>query len=176
MKNIFRKRKSRKKLMSFDRSPRLSGKVDVLFGVPLAALWTLRCYMLDNWTSLHTIFTFVILAWIIGSGVYCWAFRKGAVSDTVTLGGFADRMYHRFKRRYIPYGIVGGFAAYCALCVILTLIDNSFKALPLGELSGLATTLAWILLLTMHDVWKSYIDLYEYYRSPEASHKYIDWY
>lgn len=176
MNNIFRKRKSRKKLMSFDRSPRLSGKVNVLFGVPLLALWTLRCHMLDSWTSLNSILSFAILAWIISSGVYRWTFRKGAVNDTVTLGGFADRMYHRFGRRYIPYGIVGGLVAYSALCAVLTLIDNSFKALPMGELSGVATTLAWILLLIMYDVWKSYIDLYEYYRSPEASHKYIDWY
>lgn len=35
---MFWKKKSKKQLMTFDRSPRLSGKVNVCFGLPLLAL------------------------------------------------------------------------------------------------------------------------------------------
>lgn len=52
---MFWKKKSKKQLMTFDRSPRLSGKVNVCFGLALLALWLLRCYHINCWTNGTTI-------------------------------------------------------------------------------------------------------------------------
>lgn len=173
---MFWKKKSKKQLMTFDRSPRLSGKVNVCFGLPLLALWLLRCYHINCWTNGTTILSFAVLAYIIGSGVYRWALRRGAISDTVTLGGLNNRMYLRYGRLYIPLGFAVNFIAFWALVLLLTLIANDFKAVPLGDVVDIFTTLAWLIILQLYKVWKSYVDFYEFYRSPEASRKFIDWY
>ena len=41
---MFRKRKKKKIRLAYSRNPRLTGKVGVCFGLPMLALWILRCY------------------------------------------------------------------------------------------------------------------------------------
>lgn len=93
-----------------------------------------------------------MLAFIIGSGVYRWALRRGAISDTVTLGGFNNRMYLRYDRLYIPLGFAVKFIAFWALVLLLTLIANDFKAVPLGDVVDIFTTLAWLIILQLYKV------------------------
>ena len=88
---MFGKRKKQKKLVWFSCDPKLSGRVDVLFGVPIGVLFTLRCLEFGEWTNFGTMLSFVYLAVIIFGGLYRWLFRCGAVERTVVIGGFAQR-------------------------------------------------------------------------------------
>lgn len=161
------KNKSKKQLMKFSRSSKLSGKVNVCIGLPLTALWLLRCWKIDCWYNGTTIFSYIILLLMVGTGIYRWAFRKGAISDTVTLGSFSNRMYLRYSRLYIPVGIAAGFLLIFVLTTLITLISYGIKEFTVQAFSDVQTTFGWIYILVLYKVLKSYVDFYEYYRSPE---------
>ena len=91
--------------MSFSRNPKVDGVVDLAFGLPLAALWLLRCYELDCWTNVTTIVSYIYLAFIIFGGAYKLLFRHGAIEGEVTLGGFYSRMYLRLGWWFLPVGL-----------------------------------------------------------------------
>ena len=160
--------------MEFSRSPKLSGKVNVCLGLPLAVLWILRCWKIDCWYNATTIFSYILLLLMMGTGIYRWAFRKGAISDTITLGGFSNRMYLRYRRLYIPVGIAAGFLLIFALTTLISLIDSGTGGLSIQTFSDNLTALGWMYILVLYKIMRSYIDFYEYYRSPEASRKKVD--
>lgn len=168
------KKKSKKQLMEFSRSPKLSGKVNVCIGLPLTALWLLRCWKIDCWYNGTTILSYIVLLLMVGTGIYRWAFRKGAISDTVTLGGFSNRMYLRYRQLYMPVGIGAGFLLIFVFTALLTLIGDGIDGLTIQRLSEELATFGWMFILVLYKVLKSYIDFYEYYRSPEASRKKVD--
>lgn len=168
------KKKSNKQQMEFSRSPKLSGKVNVCLGLPLAVLWILRCWKIDCWYNATTIFSYILLLLMMGTGIYRWAFRKGAISDTITLGGFSNRMYLRYRRLYIPVGIAAGFLLIFALTTLISLIDSGTGGLSIQTFSDNLTALGWMYILVLYKIMRSYIDFYEYYRSPEASRKKVD--
>lgn len=168
------KKKSKKQLMEFSRPPKLSGKVNVCVGLPLTALWLLRCWKIDCWYNGTTIFSYIVLLLMLSTGIYRWAFRKGAISDTVTLGGFSNRMYLRYRQLYMPVGIAAGFLLIFLFTTLPSLISYGIKGLSVQTFSDDLTTFGWMYILVLYKVLKSYIDFYEYYRSSEASRKKVD--
>lgn len=168
------KKKSKKQQMEFSRSPKLSGKVNVCLGLPLTALWLLRCWKIDCWYNGTTILSYIVLLLMVGTGIYRWAFRKGAISDTITLGGFSNCMYLRYRRLYIPVGIAAGFLLIFALTTLISLIDSGIGGLSIQTFSYNLTALGWMYILVLYKIMRSYIDFYEYYRSPKASRKKVD--
>lgn len=168
------KKKSKKQQMEFSRSPKLSGKVNVCVGLPLTALWLLRCWKIDCWYNATTIFSYILLLLMMGTGIYRWAFRKGAISDTITLGCFSNRMYLRYRRLYMPVGIAAGFLLIFVFMTLLTVIDDGIDGLTVQRLADDLTAFGWMFILILYKVLKSYVDFYEYYRSPEASRKKVD--
>ena len=89
------KKKSKKQLMEFSRSPKLSGKVNVCIGLPLTALWLLRCWKIDCWYNGTTILSYIVLLLMVGTGIYRWAFRKGAISVESTGKCKISKFYER---------------------------------------------------------------------------------
>ena len=168
------KKKSKKQLMEFNRPPKLSGKVNVCVGLPLTALWLLRCWKIDCWYNGTTIFSYIVLLLMLSTGIYRWAFRKGAISDTVTLGGFSNRMYLRYRQLYMPVGIAAGFLLIFLFTTLPSLISYGIKGLSVQTFSDDLTTFGWMYILVLYKVLKSYVDFYEYYRSSEASRKKVD--
>ena len=168
------KKKSKKQLMEFSRPPKLSGKVNVCVGLPLTALWLLRCWKIDCWYNGTTIFSYIVLLLMLSIGIYRWAFRKGAISDTVTLGGFSNRMYLRYRQLYMPVGIAAGFLLIFLFTTLPSLISYGIKGLSVQTFSDDLTTFGWMYILVLYKVLKSYVDFYEYYRSSEASRKKVD--
>lgn len=168
------KKRSKKQLMEFSRPPKLSGKVNVCVGLPLTALWLLRCWKIDCWYNGTTIFSYIVLLLMLSTGIYRWAFRKGAISDTVTLGGFSNRMYLRYRQLYMPVGIAAGFLLIFLFTTLPSLISYGIKGLSVQTFSDDLTTFGWMYILVLYKVLKSYVDFYEYYRSSEASRKKVD--
>lgn len=168
------KKKSKKQLMEFSRPPKLSGKANVCVGLPLTALWLLRCWKIDCWYNSTTIFSYIVLLLMLSTGIYRWAFRKGAISDTVTLGGFNNRMYLRYRQLYMPVGIAAGFLLIFLFTTLPSLISYGIKGLSVQTFSDDLTTFGWMYILVLYKVLKSYVDFYEYYRSSEASRKKVD--
>ena len=162
--------------MSFSRNPKAAGVVDVAFGLPLAALWLLRCYELDCWTNVTTIVSYIYLAFIIFGGAYKLLFRHGAIEGEVTLGGFYNRMYLRLGWWFLPAGLSACVDIYVAAVLLLTSIDYGFTELPLDSLRHVSTAFAWALMAMMYGIVRRYFSFREYYRSPEASRKKVDWY
>lgn len=162
--------------MSFSRNPKAAGVVDVAFGLPLAALWLLRCYELDCWTNVTTIISYIYLAFIIFGGAYKLLFRHGAIEDEVTLGGFYNRMYLRLGWWFIPAGLAACVMVFTAAVLLLTSVDSGFTELPLDGLRHVSTAFAWALMAMMYGIVMRYFSFREYYRSPEASRKKVDWY
>lgn len=165
---MFWKRKSRKKTVTFSRNPRLSGKVDVLFGVPLAALWLLRCYELDSWTNGAAITSYIVLAYIIFGGLYKLLFTKGLETVQMELGGLYNRMYLRLGRRFVPVGIGASVAIYIALSLLLSAFSEGDAKVWLKDFVHVLTAFAWALLLMMYTVVNRYVIFREYYRYAAA--------
>ena len=172
---MFGKRKKQKKLVWFSCDPKLSGRVDVLFGVPIGVLFTLRCLELGEWINFGTMLSFVYLAVIIFGGLYRWLFRRGAVERTVVIGGFAQSMYRRLGRLYVPVGFAVSVVGFAALVLGLSLItgieDDTFR----GTVSHISVSLAWMLLVLLYRVVSGYVGFLQYERSPVASRDMIDW-
>ena len=162
--------------MSFSRNPKMAGVVDVAFGLPLAALWLLRCYELDCWTNGTTIVSYIYLAFIIFGGAYKLLFRHGAIEGEVTLGGFYNRMYLRLGWWFLPVGLAACVMVFTAAVLFLTSVDYGFTELPLDSLRHVSTAFAWALMAMMYGIVTRYFSFREYYRSPEASRKKVDWY
>ena len=173
---MFRKRKKKKIRMAYSRNPRLTGKVGVCFGLPMLALWILRCYEIDSWTTLTSIISYASLAFIIGFGLYHWVFCRRVVTCSVALGDFRHSMYLRFGRRYLPVGLVAVMVVYPLVPVLLTLIDNGFGGFTAAAFMHYFDATAWMLVLMAYKVVDSYIDYTDYYRSPESSREKLDWY
>ena len=91
------KKKSKKQLMEFSRPPKLSGKANVCVGLPLTALWLLRCWKIDCWYNSTTIFSYIVLLLMLSTGIYRWAFRKGAISNRLARSGEHRNIYSRAK-------------------------------------------------------------------------------
>lgn len=162
--------------MSFSRNPKVDGVVDLAFGLPLAALWLLRCYELDCWTNVTTIVSYIYLAFIIFGGAYKLLFRHGAIEGEVTLGGFYNRMYLRLGWWFLPVGLVACVMVFTAAVLLLTSVDYGFTELPLDSLRHVSMAFAWALMAMMYGIVTRYFSFREYYRSPEASRKKVDWY
>ena len=162
--------------MSFSRNPKVAGVVDVAFGLPLAALWLLRCHELDCWTKGTTIISYAYLAFIIFGGAYKLLFRHGAIEGEVTLGGFYNRMYLRLGWWFLPVGLAACVVVFTAAVLLLTSVDSGFTELPLDGLRHVSTAFAWALMAMMYGIVTRYFSFREYYRSPEASRKKVDWY
>lgn len=162
--------------MSFSRNPKVDGVVDLAFGLPLAALWLLRCYELDCWTNVTTIISYIYLAFIIFGGAYKLLFRHGAIEDEVTLGGFYNRMYLRLGWWFLPVGLAACIMVFTAAVMLLTSVDYGFTELPLDSLRHVSTAFAWALMAMMYGIVTRYFSFREYYRSPETSRKKVDWY
>lgn len=162
--------------MSFSRNPKVDGVVDLAFGLPLAALWLLRCYELDCWGNVTTIVSYIYLAFIIFGGAYKLLFRHGAIEGEVTLGGFYNRMYLRLGWWFLPVGLAACVMVFTAAVLFLTSVDYGFTELPLDSLRHVSTAFAWALMAMMYGIVTRYFSFREYYRSPEASRKKVDWY
>lgn len=162
--------------MSFSRNPKVDGVVDLAFGLPLAALWLLRCYELDCWTNGTTIVSYIYLAFIIFGGAYKLLFRHGAIESEVTLGGFYNHMYLRLGWWFLPVGLAACVMVFTAAVLFLTSVDYGFTELPLDSLRHVSTAFAWALMAMMYGIVTRYFSFREYYRSPEASRKKVDWY
>lgn len=162
--------------MSFSRNPKVDGVVDLAFGLPLAALWLLRCYELDCWTNGTTIVSYIYLAFIIFGGAYKLLFRHDAIEGEVTLGGFYNRMYLRLGWWFLPVGLAACVMVFTAAVLFLTSVDYGFTELPLDSLRHVSTAFAWALMAMMYGIVTRYFSFREYYRSPEASRKKVDWY
>ena len=153
--------------MSFSRNPKVDGVVDLAFGLPLAALWLLRCYELDCWTNVTTIVSYIYLAFIIFGGAYKLLFRHGAIEGEVTLGGFYNRMYLRLGWWFLPVGLAACVMVFTAAVLLLTSVDYGFTELPLDSLHHVSTAFAWALMAMMYGIVTRYFSFREYYRSPE---------
>lgn len=173
---MFRKKKKKKIRMAYSRNPRFTGKVGVCFGLPMLALWILRCYEIDSWTTLTSIISYASLAFIIGFGLYHWVFCRRVVTCSVTLGDFRHSMYLRFGRRYLLVGLAAVMVVYPLVPVLLTLIDNGFGGFTAASFMHNFDATAWMLVLMAYKVVDSYIDYTDYYRSPESSREKLDWY
>ena len=171
---VFRKRKKNTKKMAFSRAPKQDGLVDLAFGLPLAALWLLRCHELDCWTNGTTILSYIYLAFIIFGGAYKLLFRRGAIEDEVTLGGFYNRMYLRLGLLFVPAGLAACVVVYTAFVLLLASVDSGFTELPLDDLQHDSTATAWLLILMMYGVVTTYFSFRAFYRSPEESRHEVD--
>ena len=171
---VFRKRKKNTKKMAFSRAPKQDGLVDLAFGLPLAALWLLRCHELDCWTNGTTILSYIYLAFIIFGGAYKLLFRRGAIEDEVTLGGFYNRMYLRLGWLFVPAGLAACVVVYTAVVLLLASVDSGFTELPLDDLQHDSTATAWLLMLMMYGVVTTYFSFRAFYHSPEESRHEVD--
>ena len=171
---VFRKRKKNTKKMAFSRAPKQDGLVDLAFGLPLAALWLLRCHELDCWTNGTTILSYIYLAFIIFGGAYKLLFRRGAIEDEVTLGGFYNRMYLRLGWLFVPAGLAACVVVYTALVLLLASVDSGFTELPLDDLQHDSTATAWLLMLMMYRIVTTYFSFRAFYHSPEESRHEVD--
>lgn len=171
---VFRKRKKNTKKMAFSRAPKQDGLVDLAFGLPLAALWLLRCHELDCWTNGTTILSYIYLAFIIFGGAYKLLFRRGAIEDEVTLGGFYNRMYLRLGWLFVPAGLAACIVVYTAFVLLLASVDSGFTELPLDDLQHDSTATAWLLMLMMYGVVTTYFSFHAFYHSPEESRHEVD--
>ena len=171
---VFRKRKKNTKKMAFSRAPKQDGLVDLAFGLPLAALWLLRCHELDCWTNGTTILSYIYLAFIIFGGAYKLLFRRGAIKDEVTLGGFYNRMYLRLGWLFVPAGLAACVVVYTAFVLLLESVDSGFTELPLDDLQHDSTATAWLLMLMMYGVVTTYFSFRAFYHSPEESRHEVD--
>ena len=171
---VFRKRKKNTKKMAFSRAPKQDGLVDLAFGLPLAALWLLRCHELDCWTNGTTILSYIYLAFIIFGGAYKLLFRRGAIEDEVTLGGFYNRMYLRLGWLFVPAGLAACVVVYTAFVLLLESVDSGFTELPPDDLQHDSTATAWLLMLMMYGVVTTYFSFRAFYHSPEESRHEVD--
>ena len=171
---VFRKRKKNTRKMAFSRAPKQDGLVDLAFGLPLAALWLLRCHELDCWTNGTTILSYTYLAFIIFGGAYKLLFRRGAIEDEVTLGGFYNRMYLRLGWLFVPAGLAACIVVYTAFVLLLASVDSGFTELPLDDLQHDSTATAWLLMLMMYGVVTTYFSFRAFYHSPEESRHEVD--
>lgn len=171
---VFRKRKKNTKKMAFSRAPKQDGLVDLAFGLPLAALWLLRCHELDCWTNGTTILSYIYLAFIIFGGAYKLLFRRGAIEDEVTLGGFYNRMYLRLGWLFVPAGLAACVVVYTAFVLLLASVDSGSTELPLDDLQHDSTATAWLLMLMMYGVVTTYFSFRAFYHSPEESRHEVD--
>ena len=172
--DMFWKSKSHKKTVTFDRNPRLSGKVDVFFGVPLAALWLLRCYELDSWTNSAAITSYIVLAYIIFGGLYKLLIAKGAQRVQMELGGLYHRMYLRLGRWFVPVGIGASVVVYVGASLLLSAFSDGDVNAWLEDLRYILTTFAWALMLMMYTVVNRYVIFREYYRYAAAQREDTD--
>ena len=113
---------------------------------------------------------------IIFGGAYKLLFRHGAIKDEVTLGGFYNRMYPRLGWWFLPVGLAACVMVFTAAVLLLTSVDYGFTELPLDSLRHVSTAFAWALMAMMYGIVTRYFSFREYYRSPEASRKKVDWY
>lgn len=171
---VFRKRKKNTKKMAFSRAPKQDGLVDLAFGLPLAALWLLRCHELDCWTNGTTILSYIYLAFIIFGGAYKLLFRRGAIEDEVTLGGFYNRMYLRLGWLFVLAGLAACVVVYTAFVLLLASVDSGFTELPLDDLQHDSTATAWLLMLMMYRIVTTYFSFRAFYHSPEESRHEVD--
>ena len=176
LKAVFRRKKSKKKLMFFSTDPKVSGRIDVLFGLPMTALWLLRCHEIGKWVGTSEIVSYAVLAIIVFGGLYNLFIRKGAVERNVTLGDVWHKAYLRLGRWFVPVGFVAVVVGYSALVAVLTLFFDDDEATFSGSVSHIVTALGWLLICMLYSVVRRYVDFREYYRSPVASREEVDWY
>ena len=171
---VFRKRKKNTKKMAFSRAPKQDGLVDLAFGLPLAALWLLRCHELDCWTNGTTILSYIYLAFIIFGGAYKLLFRRGAIEDEVTHGVFYNRMYLGLGWLFVPAGLAACVVVYTAFVLWLESVDSGVTDLPLDDLQHDSTATAWLLMLMMYRIVTTYFSFRAFYHSPEESRHEVD--
>lgn len=176
VKTFFRRKKSKKKLMLFSTDPKVLGKIDLLFGLPMTAIWLLRCHELVRWTDFNAIFTHAVLAFIVFSGLYNLFIRRGAVERNVTLGDVWHKAYLRLGRWFVPVGFAAVVVGLFALVTVLSLVIDGEVPTFSGGFSHIVTSLGWMLICMLYGVVRRYVDFRAYYRAPVKSSEEIDWY
>ena len=114
------------------------------------------------------------MAFIIFGGAYKLLFRRGAIEDEVTLGGFYNRMYLRLGWLFVPAGLAACVVVYTAFVLLLASVDSGFTELPLDDLQHDSTATAWLLMLMMYGVVTTYFSFRAFYHSPEESRHEVD--